>query len=110
VQEALTNVRKHGGPAAGAHVVLRYCEDALLLTITDDGRGAAAANDGAGHGLIGMRERVAVYGGSLQAGPRQGGGYQVTARLPLSPADGGSAELRPLTVQKSPRASRTGAA
>jgi signal transduction histidine kinase len=86
VQESLTNVRKHGGPAARAQVILRYCEDALVLTITDDGRGAAALTDGAGHGLIGMRERVAVYGGSLEAGPRPGGGYQVTARLPLIPA------------------------
>jgi signal transduction histidine kinase len=86
VQESLTNVRKHGGPAAQAQVTLRYCEDALVLTITDDGRGAAALTDGAGHGLIGMRERVAVYGGSLEAGPRPGGGYQVTARLPLIPA------------------------
>jgi signal transduction histidine kinase len=86
VQESLTNVRKHGGPAAQAQVILRYCDDALMLTITDDGRGAAAVTDGAGHGLIGMRERVAVYGGSLEAGPRPGGGYQVTARLPLLPA------------------------
>jgi signal transduction histidine kinase len=84
VQESLTNVRKHGGPAATAQVVLRYCEDALVLMITDDGRGAAATADGAGHGLIGMRERIAVYGGSLQAGPRPGGGYQVTASLPLA--------------------------
>jgi signal transduction histidine kinase len=85
VQESLTNVRKHGGPAARAQVLLRYCEDALVLTITDDGRGAAAVSDGAGHGLIGMRERVAVYGGALEAGPRPGGGYQVTVRLPLIP-------------------------
>ena len=92
VQEALTNVRKHGGPAARAEVVLRYCEDALVLKITDDGRGAAAVSDGAGHGLIGMRERVAVYGGTLEAGPRPGAGFQVTVRLPLalgpSPAPG----------------------
>jgi signal transduction histidine kinase len=98
VQEALTNVRKHGGPAARAEVVLRYCEDALVLKITDDGRGAAAVSDGAGHGLIGMRERVAVYGGTLEAGPRPGGGYQVTARLPLalgpSPAPGPAGPTR----------------
>jgi signal transduction histidine kinase len=84
VQESLTNVRKHGGPAATAQVVLRYCEDALVLVITDDGRGAAAMADGAGHGLIGMRERIAVYGGSLRAGPRPGGGYQVSASFPLA--------------------------
>jgi signal transduction histidine kinase len=86
VQESLTNTRKHGGQNASAQVTLRYCEDMLVLRITDDGRGAAAAADGAGHGLTGMRERVALYGGTLRAGPRPGGGYQVTARLPLAPA------------------------
>ncbi len=84
VQESLTNTRKHGGPGARAQVVLRYCEDALVLQITDDGFGAAAAKDGPGHGLTGMRERVALYSGTLLAGPRPGGGYQVTARLPLA--------------------------
>jgi len=91
VQESLTNVRKHGGPGARAAVVLRYRPDALVLTITDDGRGAAAASDGAGHGLVGMRERAAVYGGTLQAGPRPGGGYRVTARLPLAACPAGAA-------------------
>jgi len=86
VQESLTNTRKHGGPRATAQVTLRYLEDALLLRITDDGQGPAAASDGAGHGLTGMRERVAIYGGWVQAGPRPSGGYQVTARLPLAPA------------------------
>jgi signal transduction histidine kinase len=94
VQESLTNTRKHGGPAASAQVLLRYCEDVLVLQITDDGFGAAAQADGAGHGLTGMRERVALYNGTLQAGPLPGGGYQVTARLPvvrgsLSAADAG---------------------
>ena len=69
VQESLTNTRKHAGPVASASVVLRYSTDALVLAISDDGRGAAAP-DGAGHGLTGMRERVAVYGGSVTAGPR----------------------------------------
>ena len=85
VQESLTNTRKHGGPSASARVTLRYCEDVLVLSIADDGRGAAAAADGAGHGMTGMRERVALYGGTLRAGPRPGGGYQVTARLPMTP-------------------------
>jgi len=111
VQESLTNTRKHGGPSASARVTLRYCEDVLVLSIADDGRGAAAAADGAGHGMIGMRERVALYGGTLRAGPRPGGGYQVTARLPLTPgrtvSTGGSrgrpggqgtAPARPLAV------------
>jgi signal transduction histidine kinase len=83
VQESLTNTRKHGGPRATAEVTLRYLEDALLLRITDDGRGAAAVSDGAGHGLTGMRERVAVYGGWVQAGPCPSGGYHVAALLPL---------------------------
>jgi signal transduction histidine kinase len=86
VQESLTNTRKHGGPAASAQVLLRYCEDALVLRITDDGFGAAAATDGAGHGLTGMRERVALYNGTLQAGPLPGGGYQVMAMLPVAGA------------------------
>jgi signal transduction histidine kinase len=84
VQESLTNTRKHGGLGASAQVTLRYCEDVLVLGISDDGHGAAAAADGAGHGLTGMRERVGLYGGTLLAGPRPGGGYQVTARLPLT--------------------------
>jgi signal transduction histidine kinase len=83
VQESLTNTRKHGGPRATAQVLLRYLEDALLLRVTDDGLGGTAASDGAGHGLTGMRERVAIYGGWVQAGPRPAGGYQVTARLPF---------------------------
>ena len=103
VQESLTNTRKHGGPGARATVLLRYCEDMLVLQISDDGAGAAAAQDGAGHGLTGMRERVALYSGTLHTGPRPGGGYQVTARLPLSgapaaagqpPAGAGQATLR----------------
>jgi signal transduction histidine kinase len=101
VQESLTNTRKHGGPRATAEVTLRYLEDALLLRITDDGRGAAAASDGAGHGLTGMRERVAVYGGWVQAGPRPSGGYHVTALLPLVP---------PAPQEAHPHASRAGAA
>ena len=101
VQESLTNTRKHGGPRATAEVTLRYLEDALLLRITDDGRGAAAASDGAGHGLTGMRERVAVYGGWVQAGPRSSGGYHVTALLPLVP---------PAPQEAYPDASRAGAA
>jgi signal transduction histidine kinase len=83
VQESLTNTRKHGGPAASAQVLLRYCEDVLVLEITDDGFGVDAPADGAGHGLTGMRERVALYNGTLHAGPLPGGGYQVTARLPV---------------------------
>ena len=81
MQEALTNVLKHAGPA---HVQIRlgYEPDALALEVTDDGRGVNGRSNGDGHGLMGMRERVAVYGGSFEAGPRAGGGFRVRARLP----------------------------
>ena len=81
VQEALTNVLKHAGPAR-ARVALRYGDRELGLEITDDGSGTSANGDGGGHGLVGMRERVALYGGSLEARPAPGGGFQVRARLP----------------------------
>ncbi|MFG1998711.1 sensor histidine kinase [Spirillospora sp. NPDC048911] len=82
VQEGLTNALKHGGPRAAARVRLHYGDEAVEVRITDDGRGAAATNDGRGHGLAGMRERAAVYGGTVEAGPRQGGGFEVIARIP----------------------------
>jgi signal transduction histidine kinase len=84
VQEALTNTRKHAGPAATAEVNLHYGDDAVEIRIRDDGRGAAASNDGHGHGLVGMSERAALYGGSLRTGPRPGGGWEVFARLPVT--------------------------
>jgi signal transduction histidine kinase len=90
VQESLTNTRKHAGPQATAQVTLRYLEDGLVLKITDDGPGTAAPSDGAGHGMTGMAERVALYGGWVHAGPRPAGGYQVTARLPLALATAGT--------------------
>ena len=81
VQEALTNALKHAGPAT-ARVVVRYHENDLELEIADTGLGARASNEG-GHGLAGMRERVSLYGGKIEAGPRHGGGFAVKARLPL---------------------------
>jgi len=81
VQESLTNVLKHAGPAH-ARVALRYDDRELALEITDDGRGPGPGVNGGGHGLVGMRERVALYGGSLDAAPAPGGGFQVRARLP----------------------------
>jgi signal transduction histidine kinase len=91
VQEALTNVRKHAGPGAAAEVRLRYGMDELLVRVTDDGRGTVSGAPCAGHGLAGMRERAAMYGGTVRTEPRPGGGFEVTARLPLPgapPADG----------------------
>jgi signal transduction histidine kinase len=81
VQEALTNVLKHAD-GAYACVALRFGERELALEITDDGRGPDPASNGGGHGLVGMRERAALYGGSLEAQPAPGGGFQVRARLP----------------------------
>jgi signal transduction histidine kinase len=82
VQEALTNVRKHAGP--DARVAVRVAVDrAVTVEVRDDGRGAAAHADGRGLGLVGMRERAAVHGGTLEAGPAPGGGFAVSARLPL---------------------------
>jgi signal transduction histidine kinase len=81
VQEALTNVVKHAGDAT-AEVVIRYAPRVLELEVSDDGRGGRSGVNGSGHGLIGMRERVALYGGTLEAGPRNGG-YTVRATLPL---------------------------
>lgn len=86
VQESLTNTRKHGGPWVSAQVSLQYGEDELRMLVRDDGRGASALTDGKGNGLTGMKERVAMYGGSLRAGPRLEGGYQVEAVLPYRAA------------------------
>ncbi|RCG31065.1 sensor histidine kinase [Sphaerisporangium album] len=86
VQEALTNALKHGGPGARATVEMEYGAREVLLRVTDDGRGAAAPASADGHGLIGMRERVAMYDGSVHASPRPGGGFQVAVRLPVSRA------------------------
>jgi signal transduction histidine kinase len=81
VQEGLTNALKHAG-RAHAEVRLHYAPRALDVEIADDGAGGATNGDGAGHGLIGMRERVALYGGTLDAGRRPRGGFRVHARLP----------------------------
>ncbi len=86
VQEALTNVLKHGGPNASARVELAYEPTHIQVSVLDTGRGAVVkpAPGGSGNGLIGMRERVDAYGGEVSAGPRAGGGYAVIATLPLA--------------------------
>ena len=81
VQEALTNTLKHAGNAR-ANVVIRYETDRVELEISDDGTGASQT-PGLGRGLIGMRERVAIYGGAIENGNRPGGGYIVTVHLPV---------------------------
>jgi signal transduction histidine kinase len=85
VQEALTNVRKHAGASASATVRISYQPRDLVIEVSDDGRGAATSlyGVGTGNGLIGMRERVEIYGGQFTSGPRAGGGYTVRAMLPI---------------------------
>ena len=84
VQEALTNIRKYAGPHVDVHIKESWNNGLLTLTITDNGRGAAANIDGhaPGYGLLGMKERIESAGGSLQAGPQLGGGFEVVAILP----------------------------
>jgi signal transduction histidine kinase len=82
VQEGLTNVVKHA-QATRAEVLVNYGDSYLEVTIRDDGKGVGNG-DGGGHGLVGMRERVSVYGGELDAGPQPGGGYRLRAKLPLT--------------------------
>jgi signal transduction histidine kinase len=82
VQEALTNVLKHAGPRASARVLVRYGDDQVEVEVADDGAGEANAETG-GHGLLGMRERVTVFGGAFESGPRPDGGFAVRAHLPL---------------------------
>jgi signal transduction histidine kinase len=83
VQESLTNVMKHSGEGATATVTIAYSADDLSVTVADDGRGAAAPT-GSGHGLAGIRERVAVVGGTVVAEPAAAGGFVVRARLPFA--------------------------
>jgi signal transduction histidine kinase len=80
VQEGLTNAVKHAR-AQHAEVTVRYGDGHVELSVSDDGRGGGDRDKG-GHGLVGMRERVSVYGGELEAGPRAGG-YRLRARLPV---------------------------
>lgn len=92
VQEALTNVRKHGGPDVRANVAVDFRDRELEVLIEDDGRGttdeqlSTGGTDGLGHGLIGMRERVGMVSGSLDVGPRPGGGFRIRAVMPLKTA------------------------
>jgi signal transduction histidine kinase len=105
-QESLTNVLKHAGPDPLVTVLVQWLPDAIVLEVSDDGRGASAGADGLGQGLLGMRERATMFGGTVSAGPRPGGGFRVRARLP-TPADSApapDATTEPLT---SPTTERT---
>jgi signal transduction histidine kinase len=107
VQEALTNTLRHAGAGARVRVCLDYEPDALVVEVADDGRGRRTptherAPHDVGHGLVGMRERVALFGGTLEAGPRDGGGFRVRARFPIEAAVeaavGATAEATPVAA------------
>ncbi|MBB5837650.1 sensor histidine kinase [Kribbella italica] len=89
VQEGLTNTLKHAGPGARTSVTLDFGREMLTVVVTDDGRGGGVApSSDAGHGLVGMRQRASISGGTVNAGPKAGGGYEVVAKLPYAgPAD-----------------------
>ena len=84
MQEALTNALRHSG-ADRARVMLRYCPGRLDIAVEDDGRGLASVTTG-GHGLVGVRERVALYDGTVDIGPGQSGGVRLSASLPVHEA------------------------
>ncbi len=105
VQESLTNTRKHAGLAATASVMVQYEPDGLVVAVTDDGMPAPAGEPG-GHGLAGMRERVAMYGGTVTAGPLHSGGFGVRAWIPFRKACDRADE--PASQQATPQASRAG--
>ena len=82
VQEGLTNALRHAD-ASHADVLVRYGSDQLRIDVRDDGR-AGSPSDGLGHGLVGVRERVKIYGGEMSAGAANGGGFVLSTRLPLA--------------------------
>jgi signal transduction histidine kinase len=107
VQEALTNVTKHAGPQAKTTVKLTWA-DQLLVQVTDDGRGSAkqaSSTLSSGHGLLGLRERVVLVGGHLEAGPTPPRGFQVTATLPVT--NHSAARASTVGVRQPPSSGRT---
>lgn len=93
VQESITNVLKHAGPTAHAEVSIAYSPHEIEICVRDDGMGSMSRGDGQGSGVRGMKERVQAMGGTFQAGPRAGGGFEVRAQLPL-PSQLGKSWLR----------------
>ncbi|MFI5425559.1 sensor histidine kinase [Aeromicrobium sp. UC242_57] len=82
VQEALTNTLKHAGPDVTACVELQVTSDEVRIRVDDDGRGGSATSDDPGHGIVGIRERIAMHDGDVAAAPRPGGGFRVSAVIP----------------------------
>lgn len=90
VQEGLTNTLKHAGPGARTSVHLDFGREMLTVVVSDDGRGGGVApSTDPGHGLVGMRQRASISGGTVNAGPKAGGGYEVIAKLPYNLPNGG---------------------
>lgn len=90
VQEGLTNTLKHAGPGARTSVYLDFGREMLTVVVSDDGRGGGVApSTDPGHGLVGMRQRASISGGTVNAGPKAGGGYEVIAKLPYNLPNGG---------------------
>ncbi|MEV6396699.1 histidine kinase [Streptomyces sp. NPDC051907] len=87
VQESLTNAVRHGGPSVRIRVEVRLRDEALAVTVADDGEAALGGTGGSGYGIVGMRERARSVGGTLSAGPREDGGFTVAATLPLQPTE-----------------------
>jgi signal transduction histidine kinase len=83
VQESLTNVLKHAGAGAKADVTIIRSGETIRVSVRDDGVGPGGRAPGTAHGIVGMRERVAAYGGTLRTGARPGGGFEVEAVIPL---------------------------
>ena len=107
IQEALTNTAKHAGPAK-VQVRLEFSASALGVEVFDTGRGPADDPSLTGHGLVGMRERVALYGGELHIGPRPGGGFRVYARIPMDNLEGLSARPAAATIASPDSPTTTG--
>jgi len=95
VQESLTNVQRHANGATRARVELRHEGGDVLLEVSDDGRASGTASETGGRGLLGMRERAELLGGRLSAGPAEGGGFRVAARIPLGRAEEGAERIPP---------------
>lgn len=105
VQEAITNVRRHAGPVTVVTIDIERSADSLTITVADDGRGGSADQSGPGYGVIGMHERVAAVGGSVDVGPRQGGGWRVRTVLPIDGSADGNSALAAAATSKDRRRS-----